>query len=151
MQSSILDYTFYLGVPQFIYFFETQEVFKKNLFILLFIFIFGCVGSSLLHAGFLQLQRGRATLCCDVRASHCGGFCCCGARALERRLSSCSTQAQLLYGMWDLPGPGLEPVSPVLAGGFPTTAPPGKPSPIYELGYILKVNLWVGYLISLQK
>ena len=31
-------------------------------------------------------------------------------------------------GMWDLPGPGLEPVSPALAGGFLTTAPPGKPS-----------------------
>ena len=30
--------------------------------------------------------------------------------------------------MWDLPGPGLEPMSPALAGGFLTTAPPGKPS-----------------------
>ncbi|MBW02870.1 E3 ubiquitin-protein ligase-like protein, partial [Eschrichtius robustus] len=29
--------------------------------------------------------------------------------------------------MWDLPGPGLEAVSPALAGGFLTTAPPGKP------------------------
>ena len=29
--------------------------------------------------------------------------------------------------MWDLPGPGLEPVSPALAGGFLTTAPPGRP------------------------
>ena len=29
--------------------------------------------------------------------------------------------------MWDLPGPGLEPVSPALAGGFLTTAPPEKP------------------------
>ena len=28
--------------------------------------------------------------------------------------------------MWDLPGPGLEPVSPALAGEFLTTAPPGK-------------------------
>ena len=28
--------------------------------------------------------------------------------------------------MWDLPGPGLEPVSPALAGGFLTSAPPGK-------------------------
>ena len=28
--------------------------------------------------------------------------------------------------MWDLPGPGLEPISPALAGGFLTTAPPGK-------------------------
>ena len=28
--------------------------------------------------------------------------------------------------MWDLPGPGLKPVSPAMAGGFSTTAPPGK-------------------------
>ena len=32
----------------------------------------------------------------------------------------------MLRGMWDLPGPGLEPVSLALAGGFLTTAPPGK-------------------------
>ena len=54
------------------------------------------------------------------------GFSSCGTRALECRLSSCGTWAQLLRGMWDLPGPGLEPVSPALAGGFLTTAPPGK-------------------------
>ena len=29
--------------------------------------------------------------------------------------------------MWDLPRPGLEPVSPALAGRSLTTAPPGKP------------------------
>ena len=29
--------------------------------------------------------------------------------------------------MWDPPRPGLEPVSPALAGRFSTTAPPGKP------------------------
>ena len=28
--------------------------------------------------------------------------------------------------MWDLPGPGIELVSPALAGGFLTTAPSGK-------------------------
>ena len=28
--------------------------------------------------------------------------------------------------MWDLAGPGLEPVSPAWAGGFLTTGPPGK-------------------------
>ncbi|KAJ8797875.1 hypothetical protein J1605_017077 [Eschrichtius robustus] len=33
--------------------------------------------------------------------------------------------------MWDLPRPGLEPVSPALAGGFSTTAPPGKPYAYY--------------------
>ena len=29
--------------------------------------------------------------------------------------------------MWDLPGPGLEPMSPALTGRFLTTVPPGKP------------------------
>ena len=35
--------------------------------------------------------------------------------------------------MWDLPGPGLEPLSPALAGGFLTTAPPGKSLNTYPL------------------
>ena len=48
-------------------------------------------------------------------------------RLQTRRLSSCGSRAQLLCGMWDLPRPGLEPMSPALAGGFSTTAPPGKP------------------------
>ena len=30
--------------------------------------------------------------------------------------------------MWDLPHPGIEPVSPALAGTFFTTEPPGKPN-----------------------
>ena len=54
------------------------------------------------------------------------GLSSCGSRALDRRLSSCGAWAELLPGMWDLPGPGLEPVSPALAGGFLITAPPGK-------------------------
>ena len=41
--------------------------------------------------------------------------------------SSCGARAQLLRGMWDLPRPGLEPVSLALAGGLLTTEPPGKP------------------------
>ena len=43
------------------------------------------------------------------------------------RLSSCGSRAQLLCSMWDLPRPGLEPMSLALAGGFSTTALPGKP------------------------
>ena len=54
------------------------------------------------------------------------GLSSCGSRAPERRLSSCRARALLLRGMWGLPGPGLEPVSPALAGGFLTTASPGK-------------------------
>ena len=29
--------------------------------------------------------------------------------------------------MWNLLGPGIEPVSPGVAGGFPTTGSPGSP------------------------
>ena len=48
-------------------------------------------------------------------------------RLQTRRLSNCGSQAQPLRGMWDPPRPGLEPVSPALAGRLSTTAPPGKP------------------------
>ena len=48
-------------------------------------------------------------------------------RLQTRRLSNCGSRAQLLRGMWDPPRPGLEPVSPALAGRFSTTAAPGKP------------------------
>ena len=44
----------------------------------------------------------------------------------EHRLSRCGAWAQLLRGMWDLPGSGMEPVSPALAGKFLSTVPPGK-------------------------
>ena len=68
------------------------------------LFLCGCVGSSLLRTGFLQLQRAGATLHCGARASHCSGFSCCGARALAaqasvvvaRGLNSCGMQAQQL-------------------------------------------------------
>ena len=43
---------------------------------------FGCIGSSLRHAGFLWLQQASATLRCGAWASHCGGFSCCRAWAL---------------------------------------------------------------------
>ena len=48
--------------------------------------------------------------------------------ALEHEFNSCATQAQLCYSMWGLPGLGMEPVSPALAGRFLITGPPGKPT-----------------------
>ena len=44
---------------------------------------------------------------------------------LEHRLQALKLQ-QLLPGIWDLPGSGMEPMSPTLTGGFFTTEPPGK-------------------------
>ena len=67
------------SVFYFYFFFKAFPVhFLKILFIY---FIFGCVGSSLLRAGFLQLWRAGTTLCCGVWASYRGGFSFRGARA----------------------------------------------------------------------
>ena len=71
-------------------------------FLFLNLFIFGCIGSSLLCTGFLSLWRVGATLPCGAQASHCGAQAshCDGLSLLwsmdSRRagLSSCSTQAQ---------------------------------------------------------
>ena len=48
-------------------------------------------------------------------------------QGLEQRLSGCGTGSYLLCGMWDLTPPGIEPMSPVLAGRFFITELPGKP------------------------
>ena len=63
-------------------------------------------------------MRGHLTITASPVAEH---------RLQTRRLSNCGSRAQSLRGMWDLPRPGPEPVSPALAGRFSTTAPPGKP------------------------
>ena len=55
-------------------------------YIKLYLFIFGCVGSSLLRVGFLYLRQAGATLRCGAWASHCCGFSC-GARALGMQAS----------------------------------------------------------------
>ena len=117
--------------------------FKFIYFIYLFLAVLGlccCVRAS-------SSCRERGLLFFVVQASHCGGLSHCGAwavgtrasvvvahglsscgsRAPEHRLSSCGAWAQLLHGMWDLPRPGIEPVSPALAGGFSTTGPLEKP------------------------
>ena len=67
--------------------------FKLKIYLFIYLFIFGCVGSLLLLTG--------ATLRCGAWASHCGGFSCCGARALgtwssvvvAHGLSSCGSRA----------------------------------------------------------
>ena len=43
--------------------------------------------------------------------------------------------------MWDSPGPGMEAVSPALAGRFPTTGPPGKSS-IFSFVHFSIVGHW---------
>ena len=109
-----------------------QKVFFFNyLFIYLFIYLWLCWvfvsvrGLSPVAASggplFIAV-RGPLTIVASLVAER---------RLQTRMLSNCGSWAQLLRGMWDPPRPGLEPVSPALAGGFSTTAPPGKPRKVF--------------------
>ena len=91
-------------------------------YLFIYLFIFGCVGSSFLCEGSLQLRQAGTTLHRGTRAPPVEEH-----RLQTRRLSNCGSRAQSLCGTWDLPRPGLEPVSPALAGRPSITAPPGKP------------------------
>ena len=74
------------------------------LFLFIYLFVFGCARSSLLHGLFSSFgQQGllsswsvqasyRADFSCGIRALGGAGFSNCGSQALEQRLNSC-TQA----------------------------------------------------------
>ena len=61
------------------------KICRKTNYIYLFIY-FGCVGSSFLCEGFLQLWQAGATLQRGARASHCRGLSCCGAQAPDAQV-----------------------------------------------------------------
>ena len=94
-------------------------------------FIFGCGGSCCCTGLFsiAVVTRGYSSLQCAGRAQAlgCVDFTSCGMWALERRLSSHGAWAWLFCRTGNLPGPGIEPLSPPLDGGFFTTEPPEKP------------------------
>ena len=78
-----------------------------------FFLIFDCAGSLLLHRAFSSFGERGLFSSCGAWASHCSGFSCCGARALERAVfSSCDTWAYLPCRMWHLRRPRIEPMSP---------------------------------------
>ena len=121
--SFLLYYIYFFNLFYFIYFWLRQ------------VFVAAC-GLSLVPASDSSLWCAgfslRWLLLLQSTGSRHVGFSSCGSRALEHRLSSCGAPAQLLRSMWDLPRPGLKPMSLALAGGFLTTAPPGRP----QLDYI---------------
>ena len=81
--------------------------------------------------------RGPLTIVASLVAEH---------RLQTRRLSNCGSRAYLLRGMWDLPRPGLEPMSPALAGRFSTTAPPGKPQLLFlSYSWVLETLVGTGF------
>ena len=92
--------------------------------------IFGCVGSSFRARALSSCCKGGPLFIAVRGLFTVAAPPVAGHRLQTRRLSSCGSRAQLLRGKWDPPRPGLEPVSPALAGRLSTTAPPGKPYPL---------------------
>ena len=93
-----------------------------------YLFIFGHTGSLLPCLGFPHLWWPGATLlqCADFSLQRLLLLWSMVSRVPG--LSSCGAWAQLPWGMWDPPGPGVELVSCSLVGILPTTEPPGKSS-----------------------
>ena len=117
---------------------EVNLKLPSHCFCFLNLFILGSAGSSLLCSSLVAVSWGYSLSCC-ARASHCCSFSWCRAQALGCRLQELwlpgsRAQAHLRWCMGlvplrhaDLPGPGIKPVSPALAGRFFTTEPLGKP------------------------
>ena len=90
----------------------------------------------------------RAFFCCrdpgllssfGPQASQCSSFSCCAVKAWGCVVfNSCGVWTQLLHGTWDPPGPGIEPVSPVLAGGFFTRSHRGSPMRFFVKFFVSK-------------
>lgn len=100
------------------------------LFILAGVFVAAWVFSGCRERGYSLVEAGTA---------HCGGFPCwgapalgqagssrCGPQALERRLQGVAHPFSCSGGMWGLSHPGIESVSPTLAGAFFTPEPLGS-------------------------
>ena len=121
----------------------------RELSVYLFIYSFLAVlGLCCYTWAFSSCSKQGLLSSCGARASHCGGFSCCGAQALGH-VGSVVVGCTGLVALWHVkfPRPGVEPMSPALAGGFLTTGPPGKSrencfkSPFLYLAKLLSVMI----------
>ena len=102
----------------------TNEVPSSKLFLNFIYFFWLCWVFIAANRIFSSCGKWELLSSCYTWTSHCGGlsFADLGLWGVEasvtaaRGLNDCGAQAQLLRGMWSLPGSGVEPVSPSLAG-----------------------------------
>ena len=80
----------YLFCSSFVRLTEEEKLFFFFLILFIYLFTYGCVGSSFLCEGFLQSRQVGATLHRGARASHHRGLSRCGAQAPD-------AQAQQLW------------------------------------------------------
>ena len=85
-----------------------------------------CVGFSLLAESWGYTLLRWLLLWWSMGSGH-AGFSSCDSWALRAQTQCCGTWAQLLRSTWDLPRPGMEPMSLALAGRFISTESSGKP------------------------
>ena len=71
---------------------------------------------------------GGCSLVTVLRLLTCGSFSCVAFSSCSVWLHSCGTWASVSRGMWDLPRPEIEPVSPKLQDRFLPTELPGEAS-----------------------
>ena len=116
----------YFTRPVFFFFFYT--------FVYLFPFaglgLCCCAGFALVWAGGAALSQSTGSpLCCVLLVRSTASVV--EVLRLQRTGSIAvvhsSSGLSCPRGLWDLPRPGIKPVSPTLAGGFFTIEPPGKP------------------------
>ena len=93
-----------------------REVPSHLKIIIIILFLFGCAGSSLPHGVSRCGEQGLLSGC-GAWASHCRGFSCYRARALEHRLNS--------WGAWALSEKEMATHSSILAYRIPCTEEPG--------------------------
>ena len=133
----------YKWITTFFFFFRNSRSFIYLFMTVLSLRFCGRAFSSCGKWGPLFIAvRGPLTIAASLAAEHSLQTC---------RLSNCGSRAPLLRGMWDLPRPGLEPLSPALAGRFSTTAPPGKPITTVLIFVIAHCAIAIGQAICLTE
>ena len=82
---------------------------------------YSCLANPMDRGAWRAAVHGVARVGHNLATSHASPQPECGLC-----INCCAHGLTCLHGMWNLPGPGIIPTSPSLAGGFPTIGPPGS-------------------------
>ena len=121
-------------------------IFFKLIYLVIFWLCWGFVATHRLSL--VMVSRGSSLVavafCCGTHVLGRVGLRSCSLKALECRLSSCGTWPYLLLSTWNLPRPGIELMSPALAGRLLPTTLPGKSS-------FIIINVLIKHHLALDK
>jgi len=130
-----------------------MQSFKPFTEFLKFIYLFSAALGLHTYVGFSVVVASRGYSLLGAWTLGHMDFSSCSSWVPEHRFSSCSAWALFLCSTWDLPGPGIEPMSPALADGFFTIEAPGKPLSLtfkfqYSIFYSLNSKLASTYILE---